>query len=301
MAYNTRINYLSFCILFFLSTSAAIGQNKKIDRLEQYYDQGHYKMVYRRASRLLKSTENNNSVLPSYYRAMSSFQLMRHHSWFKRNNTNLKESISFMNEAIQSSQWSQIMESHSNELTAMEVLFDMWLANSNNQINEEERKLMEDWILTVYRGYEFELPQDEYRDEEGLIPEGLSMNQRTNLVHYAYEFMGIPYKWGGIDENGFDCSGFTRHVFQNIGIELPRVSKDQFNYSKKINEKRAFLGDLVFFSEGNGISHVGILVNQIKEPKKMIHSSSSLGISVVDIESSNYWKSRIVGYRRVIK
>ncbi|MBL6661132.1 MAG: C40 family peptidase, partial [Crocinitomicaceae bacterium] len=134
-----------------------------------------------------------------------------------------------------------------------------------------------------------------------LIPEGLTVKQRTSMIHYAYEFMGIPYKWGGADENGFDCSGYTRHVFLNKGIELPRVSEDQYNYAKKINKKRAYMGDLVFFSEGNGISHVGILVNKVNESKKMIHSSSSKGISVVDIEASNYWSKRVVGYGRVLK
>ena len=155
--------------------------------------------------------------------------------------------------------------------------------------------------MTVFREYEFETGNEEYRDEEGLVPEGLSILKRNSLMHYAYEFIGIPYKWGGTDENGFDCSGFTKHVFQGKGIDLPRVSQDQFDFAKKINVKRAFMGDLVFFSEGDGISHVGILVNQVNEPKKMIHSSSSKGISVADIEASDYWKKRIVAYGRIIR
>ena len=84
------------------------------------------------------------------------------------------------------------------------------------------------------------------------------------------------------------------------GIELPRVSKDQYNYCKKINKNRAYMGDLVFFSEGDGITHVGILVNNLSESKKMIHSSSSKGISVVDIEGSEYWKKRLFGFGRVL-
>ena len=113
--------------------------------------------------------------------------------------------------------------------------------------------------------------------------------------------MGVPYKWGGIDENGFDCSGFTRHVYQFQNIDLPRVSKDQYKYVKPIDGKRAFMGDLVFFSDGEEISHVGILVNDVNEPKIMIHSSSSKGISVADIEASSYWGKRLVGFGRVVQ
>ena len=187
---------------------------------------------------------------------------------------------------------------HSDELSDMQENFDFWLTDHSN---DENSTYIENWILTVFRELKIETPQDEFRDSNGLIPEGLTVKQRTSMIHYAYEFMGIPYKWGGTDENGFDCSGYTRHVFLYKGIELPRVSEDQYNYAKKINKKRAYMGDLVFFSEGNGISHVGILVNKVNESKKMIHSSSSKGISVVDIEASNYWSERVVGYGRVLK
>ena len=113
--------------------------------------------------------------------------------------------------------------------------------------------------------------------------------------------MGVPYKWGGVDENGFDCSGFTQHVFKFQDIALPRVSIDQYRYVKQIDGKRAYRGDLVFFSNGKEISHVGILVNDVNEPKVMIHSSSSKGISVADIEVSSYWGEKLVGYGRVIE
>jgi len=300
MGSNTLIKIV-LALIVLLCSSLAIGQSKKIDRLEQYYDQGHYKMVYRKSSRLIKNPEYNSTLLPAYYKAMSSFQLMQNQSWLRRNDADVKESIALMNKVILSSEWSRIKETHANELAAMQLVFDVWLARENNAINKEQGSYIENWILTIFRELNIVAPKDEFRDSEGLIPEGLSIDQRTSMIHYAYEYMGIPYKWGGTDETGFDCSGYTRHVFLYKGIQLPRVSKDQYNYAKKINKKRAFMGDLVFFSEGNGISHVGILVNKVNESKKMIHSSSSKGISVVDIEASDYWSKRIVGFGRVLK
>ena len=301
MGSSTQIrSFLSFCLMSFLSITFAFGQSKKIDRLEQYYDQGHFKLVYRKSSKLLKNPQFNSSVLPLYYKAMSSFKLMQNQSWLRRNHEGMHENINLMNKVIDSDQWLLIMNSHSNELSDMEVLFDVWLAKNSNSVSEKEKGYIDNWIITVFRQQEFDAPKEEFRDEEGLIPEGLSLKQRTSIIHYAYEYMGIPYKWGGNDENGFDCSGYTKHVFMYKGIELPRVSKDQYNYCKKINKNRAYMGDLVFFSEGDGITHVGILVNNLGESKKMIHSSSSKGISVVDIEGSEYWKKRLFGFGRVL-
>lgn len=302
MGSNTQTrSFLFFCLFTLLNTMFSFGQSKKIDRLEQYYDQAHYKLVYRKSSKLLRNPEFYSSVLPMYYKAMSSFKLMQNQAWLKRNHTDMHENIGLMNAVIESDQWPLIISSHANELSDIEVLFDVWLAQESSAVGEEEKRYIDNWIITIFRQFEIVAVQDEFRDEEGLIPEGLSLDQRTSMIHYAYEYMGIPYKWGGADENGFDCSGYTKHVFLYKGIELPRVSKDQYNYSKKINKKRAFMGDLVFFSEGEGISHVGILVNNPGESKKMIHSSSSKGISVVDIDASEYWSKRLFGFGRILK
>jgi len=301
MGRNTRINLLLCALFFCVSISPSIGQIKKIDRLEQYYDQGHYKIVYRKSARLLKKPERYPSILPAYYRAMSSFQLMHDPAWMNRNGSGLKESRHLMNEVFRSEPWPILIKSHSNELIAMEALFDLWLTQIGSVEKGEDVALMKSWILTGFLQQDFSNPREEYVDESGLIPEGLSVLERNNLVHYSYEFKGIPYKWGGSDENGFDCSGFTSHIFKRVGINLPRISGDQYKYAKTIHAKRAYMGDLVFFSEGEKISHVGILVNQPDESKVMIHSASSKGISVVNIEMSDYWKNRIVGYGRVIK
>jgi len=301
MGRNTRINLLLCALFFCVSISPSIGQIKKIDRLEQYYDQGHYKIVYRKSARLLKKPERYPSILPAYYRAMSSFQLMHDPAWMNRNGSGLKESRHLMNEVFRSEPWPILIKSHSNELIAMEALFDLWLTQIGSVEKGEDVALMKSWILTGFLQQDFSNPREEYVDESGLIPEGLSVVERNNLVHYSYEFKGIPYKWGGSDENGFDCSGFTSHIFKRVGINLPRISGDQYKYAKTIHAKRAYMGDLVFFSEGEKISHVGILVNQPDESKVMIHSASSKGISVVNIEMSDYWKNRIVGYGRVIK
>ena len=180
MGSNTLIRLVLALIVLFCS-SLAIGQSRKVDRLEQYYDQGHYKMVYRKSSRLIKNPEFNSTLLPAYYKAMSSFQLMQNQSWLRRNDADVKESIALINKVILSSEWSRIKETHANELAAMQLVFDVWLAKENNAINKEQSSYIENWILTIFRELNIVVPNDEFRDSDGLIPEGFSIKQRTQL------------------------------------------------------------------------------------------------------------------------
>jgi hypothetical protein len=85
------------------------------------------------------------------------------------------------------------------------------------------------------------------------------------VVAEAQKFIGVPYLWGGTDPTkGLDCSGFTRLVYDNLGIDLPRTSSQQATSGRPVASLAdARPGDLVFFdysSERPGIDHVGIYV-----------------------------------------
>jgi cell wall-associated NlpC family hydrolase len=87
-------------------------------------------------------------------------------------------------------------------------------------------------------------------------------------------------------------------VFLNQGKKIPRVSRDQYASSLKLDPAEACIGDLVFFGQQGVVSHVGILVNELGKPKRMIHSSSSKGVMFQDIDNSKYYSSRVIGYGR---
>ncbi|RBY94304.1 lytic transglycosylase [Blastococcus sp. TBT05-19] len=85
------------------------------------------------------------------------------------------------------------------------------------------------------------------------------------VVSEAQKYIGVPYLWGGTDPNkGLDCSGFTKLVFGNLGIDLPRTSSQQATAGKPVASlDQARPGDLVFFDHSSsraGIDHVGIYV-----------------------------------------
>ncbi|MGA0609210.1 C40 family peptidase [Caldimonas sp. KR1-144] len=121
----------------------------------------------------------------------------------------------------------------------------------------------------------------------------------SDLVLRAMNFLGVPYKRGGQSaEQGFDCSGFTRHVFESsLGLVLPRRSQEQAKAPGWLSVKREELrpGDLVFFNTlRSAFSHVGIYVGD----GKFIHAPRTGGQVRVEDMRAAYWAKRYNGARR---
>jgi cell wall-associated NlpC family hydrolase len=118
----------------------------------------------------------------------------------------------------------------------------------------------------------------------------------TSVADIALAFRGVPYRNGGSDPSGFDCSGFTQYVFAQHGIALPRSVEDQFDQGKKVKPRDLESGDLVFFKTvSGGPSHVGIIVGD----DQFVHAPSSKGVVRVERLSTEYWSKRFIAGRRV--
>jgi cell wall-associated NlpC family hydrolase len=122
---------------------------------------------------------------------------------------------------------------------------------------------------------------------------------RTDIVRYAREQIGTPYKYAGRTPSGFDCSGLTLYVFNAFDILLESSSSRQARMGKPIDVKNAKPGDLVFFGINN-IHHVGIISRTSSKEVFMIHSSSSQGVIETAIFDSTYWSKRLRFARRVL-
>jgi cell wall-associated NlpC family hydrolase len=116
----------------------------------------------------------------------------------------------------------------------------------------------------------------------------------TDVVNYALQFVGNPYKYGGTSlTNGVDCSGFTMAVYARFGYSLPHYSVSQRLCGTAVSTANRKPGDLICYNESGGSSHVGIYIGN----DKVVHAgSASTGIHV------STWNYRSVNcIRRIIQ
>jgi cell wall-associated NlpC family hydrolase len=122
----------------------------------------------------------------------------------------------------------------------------------------------------------------------------------SEVVLSALNFLGVPYKRGGNDaDQGFDCSGFTRHLFAaTLGLVLPRSAKEQAQAAglQEVEKTELQPGDLVFFNTmRRAFSHVGIYIGD----GRFVHSPRAGGQVRVESMRESYWTHRYNGARRV--
>jgi lipoprotein Spr len=116
------------------------------------------------------------------------------------------------------------------------------------------------------------------------------------LLESVDSWYGVHYRTGGNGKTGIDCSGFTVAVYlAAYGINLPRVSREQYRISRKISTTELQEGDLLFFNtRGSGVSHVGVYLGN----NKFIHATVSKGVMVNDL-FENYYVKRFIGAGRI--
>ena len=124
----------------------------------------------------------------------------------------------------------------------------------------------------------------------------------AKVVQTAIDVMGTPYKWGGEDSNGYDCSGLIQYAYGQHGIILPRVSRDQVRMGRRIapNLQHVRPGDVLGFSvEGDRVTHVGLYVGE----GRFIHSASG-GVKISSLAAAEpegrWWRSRWTAAQRIL-
>lgn len=88
----------------------------------------------------------------------------------------------------------------------------------------------------------------------------------ASMLALSHQFIGLPYLWGGVSSFGFDCSGFAQNLYKQIGILLPRDTKDQVYAPSFVNVSLQNLhqGDLLYFGWDNKVSHTGVYLGDNK-------------------------------------
>lgn len=126
---------------------------------------------------------------------------------------------------------------------------------------------------------------------------------RTAITQHAQDLLGVRYKYGGNRPNeGFDCSGLVVYLYQNAGLDMARVSRDQAKQGKVVNNNDARPGDLVFFKKpGGSVFHVSVVVLSNPGELWVIHATSSRGVMRENILASSYWKPKMYQVKNVLR
>ncbi len=117
------------------------------------------------------------------------------------------------------------------------------------------------------------------------------------VVSYALSLQGTPYRYGKESPSeGFDCSGFVKHVYQRHGLLLPRTVRELALTLPPVSRSERRPGDLLFFNtSGKSFSHVGIYVGE----DRFVHAPSNhTGRVIVSSLNRPYWWQRFIGVRR---
>ncbi len=135
------------------------------------------------------------------------------------------------------------------------------------------------------------------KQEENWVP----LKVEDEIEWNAKELLGHKYVWGATGPVNYDCSGFTRKVFGDVGIHLPRVSRDQAKKGQLVSFSELKKGDLVFFAtkrrHPNRVTHVGIYLGN----GNFIHASSGAKkVVVFNFNEHLYYKRHFLWGRRVI-
>ena len=114
----------------------------------------------------------------------------------------------------------------------------------------------------------------------------------------AREQVGRPYRWGGENPSyGFDCSGLVQWTYGSVGVDMPRVVREQQKVGRRIDGDRLRPGDLVFFAiDGRSTSHVGVFIGH----QEFVHAPRAGQPVRVDSLDDRWWRERWTDSRRVL-
>ncbi|MBT8130922.1 MAG: C40 family peptidase [Gammaproteobacteria bacterium] len=113
------------------------------------------------------------------------------------------------------------------------------------------------------------------------------------VARAALDLLGTPYRYGGSDRDGLDCSGLVQLAHARIGVQIPRTTSTQYQAARKVSDELR-IGDVLFFKINGRIAHNGIYLGN----NRFIHAPST-GKNVTITRTDNpYFSRRLAGVRR---
>ena len=129
-------------------------------------------------------------------------------------------------------------------------------------------------------------------------PESQPEDPGAQVADFAEQYVGSPYRWGGISPAGFDCTGFVMYVYGQFGISLPHNEAGQLMSGPQVSADDLEPGDVLVFANTYraGLSHTGIYIGD----GQFVHAADERHGVIVSALWDSYWGPRLVGASRAI-
>jgi len=173
----------------------------------------------------------------------------------------------------------------------------------NNTFYELATVIIDDTSYEDDTNYEMVEEENPYTPLEEISSNNnwVKLSKEDEIIETAKEFLGTKYVWAANGPDCFDCSGFTKYVYKQHGITLPRYSGHQAKVGIKVSFDELKKGDLVFFDTEHKfrgiVNHVGIYIGN----HKFIHASSARKkVIITSFDEKPFYKRRFIRGERVI-
>lgn len=121
------------------------------------------------------------------------------------------------------------------------------------------------------------------------------IDREASFFSIYNQWQGVPYRLGGNDKEGIDCSAFVQMAYRDAWrLPLPRTTKSQSKVGENVKYGAAKYGDLVFFKTTKTTNHVGVYLGNLR----FMHASTSQGVIISRLDNP-YWASKFWQFRRV--
>ena len=276
-----QIGCLALCIFAF--TNAASGQDRKLEKLDRYYDQGAHRKLLKYSDNLILNKGYDEFPEPYLYKSLALAKIGSDERSAKRYPFAMRNSVWTYREYLDLAA-AQNVPIETGELNS--ALRDAWKSESSKLMAEgkiNQAKYFSNQVLLLFNDSTPVVSTDPIEAAPPVVSTS-NVKIRSKMLREAENLIGTPYKYGGTTKKGFDCSGFTGYVSDKCGLQLPRTSTSQSTSGKQIELADAQKGDLVFFGKKKGkkydITHVAMVVSEPGETLKVIHSTSSKGVII---------------------
>lgn len=192
-------------------------------------------------------------------------------------------------------------------IDSLPIIPEEELLYADNIELDELTKLVSNELDTEINGIEgiYSIPivlNEEIIEKVEKVEKVEEISKESEIISTAIAFLDIPYIWAANGPTSFDCSGFTKYVFKEHGLTIPRYSGHQAKVGTKVTYAELKVGDLVFFDTDKKykkkVNHVGIYIGD----NKFIHASSAKKkVVITSFKKKRFYKKRFLWGQRVIK